>query len=140
MFKVGDKVELHIPLDDGVREGVVTRAEENVFDYPGYVVAFPNGYSAWFRGGEIKRVDKKVRETYHYNIYVCYSSGRESGAFSAYGRNYLEAANDFSKNLWWEGYNGSWRSVGRKKGNPKHHRYMRNSKGAKILLIRQEVM
>jgi hypothetical protein len=73
-----------------------------------------------------------------YRAYIC-SGDRESGAYTAIGKNFIDAAANLAKH--WSSYNPlktygtQWKNAGRKEGNPKNHLYVADEKGNMFLLI-----
>jgi hypothetical protein len=79
-----------------------------------------------------------------YSAFICSGkpktdSYRESGSYTAIGKNYAEAATNFAAHynicIPFNIYGTQWKSAGREKGNPKQHRYLIDEKGNKLLLI-----
>jgi hypothetical protein len=79
-----------------------------------------------------------------YQVFICTGKGktyRERGAYSAYGTNYVDAAEQYASHYnkcsFFGKYGVNWRKTSRKKGLPKRHQYLMDENGNKILLIAQ---
>ena len=79
-----------------------------------------------------------------YRVYICSGTPetenyRESGSYTAYGKNYLNAALELATH--WNkcsslnNYGKEWKSAGKRDGNPKKHQYVTDELGHKLLLI-----
>ena len=80
-----------------------------------------------------------ISEKNEYKVYIV-NGDRESGAYTTYGKNYIDASNYFSSH--WNDvqqsneYGTNWKEIGQKKeGMPKKHQYLKDEKGNTILLV-----
>jgi hypothetical protein len=81
----------------------------------------------------------------HYRVYICSGEGenyRESGGYSAYGANCVDAAEQFAshhtKCSYYPTYGTNWQKICKQRELPNRfqmHHYLMDEKGNKILLI-----
>jgi hypothetical protein len=82
----------------------------------------------------------------YYHVYICSGKGddrRESGSYTTTGRNYIEAAFNFSSH-WnrctaWTKFGKDWSKIGSRLNMPIHHRYLKDNIGNMLLILKQEI-
>lgn len=76
-----------------------------------------------------------------YSVFICSGKGknyRESGSYTAYGLNYLDAARRFAATWNRNGiktFGEQWKKSGRRAKMPKRHHYLTDERGNKLLLL-----